>query len=180
MKISTYFFKLLLVGLLLIPCKTVKAQTPAGGFILLSGEIVSPAGTPIKGVHILNTNTNELSISDKSGFFSISMHLSHVLRFSAVGFRTYYFTKKNINTTDISYIRIVLQTVTIGLKNIDIIAKEEERSENLFRPKPLPAPFSFGFQGEQNEVKPTIMSPISLLYEWLSKESKQIIKTRSY
>ena len=173
MKISKYFFELLIGGILLITFNTIQAQNTTGGYILLSGEVVSPAGTAIKGVHILNTNTNELSISDESGFFSISMHLSHVLRFSAVGFRTYYYTKKNINSKDISYIIIVLQTVTIGLKNINIIVKEEVRAENLFRPKSLPAPFSFGYQGEQHELKPTLMSPISMLYDWLSKEGKQ-------
>lgn len=143
-----------------------------GDYILLSGEIVSPAGTPIEGVHILNTNTNQLSISDEYGFFSLTMYKSHVLRFSAVGFRTYYFTLKKGNE-NVTYKRITLQTVTVGLKNVDIIAKEEPRAENLFKPKPLPPPFVFGYQGEQHEVKPNLGNPVSLLYNWLSKEGKQ-------
>ncbi len=152
---------------------TLIAQTNSGGYILVSGEIVSPANTPIDGVHILNTNTNELAIADESGFFSLSMHTSHVLRISAVGFKTYYYLLKKRDIEHITYIKITLQTVTVGLKNVDIVAKEEPRAENLFRPKPIPAPFSFGYQGVQHKVKPNVMNPISLLYNWLSKEGKQ-------
>lgn len=144
-----------------------------GGYILLSGEIVSPAGTPIEGVHILNTNNNKLAVSDENGFFTLTMHKSHVLRFSAVGFRTYYFTLREKDKDKMLYKRITLQTITVGLKNVDIVAKEEPRAENLFRPKPLPPPFKFGYQGEQHEVKPTLANPVSLLYNWLSKEGKQ-------
>lgn len=144
-----------------------------GGYILLSGEIISPAGTPIQGVHILNTCNNQLAISDENGFFTLTMHKSHVLRFSAVGFKTYYFTLKENDADKMLYKRITLQTVTVGLKNVNIVAKEEPRAENLFRPKPLPPPFTFGYQGVQHEVKPTLANPISLLYNWLSKEGKQ-------
>ncbi len=162
-----------IVVLILAKNKELKAQNNSGGYILLSGEIVSPANTPIDGVHILNTNTNSLAITDNTGFFSLSMHETHVLRISAVGFKTYYFSLKQHNKKSISYIKITLQTVTMGLKNVDIVAKEEPRAEHLFRPKPIPAPFTFGYQGVQHEVKPTVMNPISLLYDWLSKEGKQ-------
>ena len=148
-------------------------QSVTENYILLSGEIISPAGTPIEGVHILNTNTNQLSVSDENGFFSLTMYKSHILRFSAVGFRTYYFTLKPANKENVIYKRITLQTITIGLKNIDIVAKEEPRSENLFKPKPLSPSFVFGYQGEQHEVKPNLGNPVSLLYDWLSKEGKQ-------
>ena len=167
----------LILQLLLISMFTVlancNAQPNTSGYILLSGEIVSPAKTPIGGVHILNTHTNTLSITDKSGFFSLSMHKSHVLRISAIGFKTYYYTLKEQNVNDLGYVKITLQTITVGLKNVDIVAKEEQRAEHLFRPKPLPAPFTFGYQGEQHKVKPSVMNPISLLYNWLSKEGKQ-------
>lgn len=168
MKLNTYTY--LLVSLILIACFSSKLNAQK---LLLSGEIVSPADTPIDGVHILNTNTNELAITDQSGFFSLSMHKTHVLRISAVGFKTYYYSLRHPINTDINYVRITLQAVTVALKNIDIIAKEEPRAENLFRPKPLPSPFSFGYQGIQHGVKPTAMNPISLLYNWLSKEGKQ-------
>lgn len=151
----------------------LRAQSNSGGFQLLSGEIVSPANTPIEGVHILNTNTNVLAITDESGFFSMSIHKTHVLRISAVGFKTYYYSLKKQSNNDFNYIKLTLQTVTVGLKNIDIIAKEEPRAEHLFRTRPIPAPFSFGYQGVQHEVKPSAMNPISLLYNWLSKEGKQ-------
>jgi carboxypeptidase-like protein len=151
----------------------LQAQNDTGGYMLVSGEIVSPAGTPIDGVHILNTNNNDLAVSDKSGFFSLSMHKSHVLRISSVGFKTYYYSLKKYNQENITYVKITLQTVTVGLKNIDIIAKEEPRAEHLFRPQANPPPFSFGYQGEQHKVKPNVMNPISMLYEWLGKEGKQ-------
>ncbi len=149
------------------------AQNNNGGYLLLSGEIVSAADTPIEGVHILNTNTNMLSITDESGFFSLTMHKSHVLRISAVGFKTYYYSLKGQVKDSFDYVKITLQAVTVGLKNIDIIAKEEQRPTNMFKPKPIPAPFTFGFQGVQQKVEPTALNPISLLYNWLSKEGKQ-------
>jgi len=167
--VSIFFVVILVIA----KSNDIKAQNNSGGYILLSGEIVSPAETSIDGVHILNTNTNALAITDNTGFFSLSMHETHVLRISAVGFKTYYFSLKPNNREGISYIKITLQTVTMGLKNVDIVAKEEPRAEHLFRPKPIPAPFSFGYQGVQHEVKPTVMNPISLLYDWLSKEGKQ-------
>ncbi|MCF6359451.1 MAG: carboxypeptidase-like regulatory domain-containing protein [Cyclobacteriaceae bacterium] len=158
---------------LVLPGKQLKAQNNFGGYLLLSGEIISPANTQIEGVHILNTNTNTLSITDEYGFFSLTMHKSHVLRISSIGFKTYYYTLKNQDRNDISYVKITLQTVTVGLKNVDIVAEEEQRSENMFRPKPIPAPFSFGYQGEQHKVKASALNPVSLLYNWLSKEGKQ-------
>jgi len=171
MKLATSFLLLFFCTITLY--KSCHAQTNASGYILLSGEIASPANTSIAGVHILNTNTNELAITDASGFFSISMHQSHVLRISAVGFKTYYFSLKKIQDKELGYVKITLQTITVGLKNVDILAKEEQRAEHLFRPKPFPSPFSFGYQGEQHKVKPSVMNPISLLYNWLSKEGKQ-------
>ena len=166
----------LIIFFLLIAKIPAKGQSPNEtntDYVLLSGEVVSSAGTPIEGVHILNTNTNALAISDENGFFSLTMYKTHVLRFSAVGFRTFYFMLKQGSNETVLYKRITLQTVTVGLKNVDIVAKEEERAENLFRPKPLPPPFIFGYQGEQHEVKPTLANPVSLLYDWLSKEGKQ-------
>ena len=148
-----------------------QSEKNSSDYILLSGEVVSPAGTPIAGVHILNTSTNTLSISDENGFFSLTMNKTQVLRFSAVGFRTYYFTIKG-KAEDVMYKRITLQTVTVGLKNVDIVAKEEPRAERFFRPKPVPA-FTWGYQGEQHEVGPNLGNPVSLLYDWLSKEGKQ-------
>ena len=76
----------------------------------------------------------------------MAIHMSHVLRISAVGFKTYYYSLKQPINTDINYVRITLQTVTVVLKNADVIAKEEDRSENLFRSKPLPAPFHLGIK----------------------------------
>ncbi len=162
-----------LIILVLVNSVKLLAQNNTSGYILLSGEIVSAADTPIEGVHILNTNTNMLSITDESGFFTLSMHTSHVLRISAVGFKTHYYSLKSQAQNSFDYVKITLQAVTVGLKNVDIIAKEEQRSTNMFKPKPIPAPFTFGFQGVQQKVEPSVLNPISALYNWLSKEGKQ-------
>lgn len=171
------FKVLVLVWLLTISATLIATlvlgQSSSGGYFLLSGEIVSPANTSIDGVHILNTNTNDLSVSDNTGFFTLRMHKSHVLRISSVGFKTYYYSLKKQTNDHIAYVKITLQTVTVGLNNIDIVAKEEPRAKNMFRPRPIPAPFSFGYQGIQHDVKPNALNPISLLYNWLSKEGKQ-------
>ena len=173
MKFKVHIISWVLITLIGVLSTVTKAQNNSGGYILLSGEIVSPANTPIDGVHILNTNTNALAITDNTGFLSLSMHKTHVLRISSVGFKTYYYSLKKHSIEHLAYVKITLQTVTVGLKNIDIIAKEEPRAEHLFRPQPLPSPFSFGYQGIQHKVKPTVMNPISMLYDWLSKEGKQ-------
>lgn len=164
---------LLIVVANLWPILNSFGQVNTSGYLLLSGEIITPANTPIDGVHVLNTNTNDLAISDTGGFFSITMHKSHILRISAVGFKTYYYSLKQREIDNISYVTVKLQTVTVGLRNVDIIAKEEVRAENMFRPKPIPAPFTFGYQGVQQDVKPSVFNPISALYNWLSKEGKQ-------
>jgi hypothetical protein len=172
MKFKILIYSSFITAICLLESIKLNAQDYSNSYILLSGEIVSPANTPITGVHILNINNNELAVTDESGFFSITMHPSNVLRISSVGFKTHYFTLKK-QKGDITYVKITLQTVTIGLKNVDIVAKEEQRAEHLFRPKPIPPPFTFGYQGVQHDVKTTVMNPISLLYNWLSKEGKQ-------
>lgn len=169
---KAYFYWLLTLVFIFSSLKAF-TQIDDSGYLLVSGEIVNAANTPIEGAHILNTSTNELAISDASGFFSINMHTSHVLRISSVGFKTYYFNLRKAQIPNSSFLKITMQTVSVGLKNVDVVAEKELRATNLFRPKPTPLPFNFGYQGQQKAIKPTVLNPVSLLYNWLSKEGKQ-------
>jgi hypothetical protein len=170
---STSIGHLLGVAILLLFTNQVKAQYgTTQGLILLSGEVVDDEGNGLKDVHVQNMGNKNVTVTDNSGFFSIYLHKSHNLRFSAVGFRPTYFTPSENSRASV-YKVVKLRSVATALSEITIRPDEVERATEMMIPSPGEPLFSIGFQGEQEDFKPNIGSPISALYNLFSKDSKQ-------
>ena len=146
------------------------------GLVLLSGEVVDPDGQGLIDVHVQNLNNRQVIVTDQTGFFSIYVHPTHRLRFSAVGYRPYYLEIEVDEGTIDLYEVIKMRRETIALDEITIKAEEVERATEMMMPPPGEPLFTIGYQGEQMPVKPNLGNPISYLYYWLSKEGKQMRK----
>jgi hypothetical protein len=160
--------------LLLLSHGVVQAQYgTTQGLVLFSGEVVDEEGNGLADVHVQNMSSKHVTVTDRSGFFSIYLHRTHRLRFSAVGYRPFYFSLNEHNPASSQYELITLKSATIALSEVTVHSEKEERATEMMLPPPGKPLFSFGYQGEQTKIKPNVGNPVSLLYYWLSKEGKQ-------
>lgn len=169
------FVKNLLRGIAFLFLLTNQVQAQYGtteGLILLSGEVLDEEGNALQDVHVQNMGNKQVTVTDNSGFFSIFLHKSHNIRFSAVGFRPTYFTPHE-NSRASLYKVIKLRSKATALNEITIRPDDVERATEMMMLPPGQPLFSIGFQGEQEDFKPGVGSPISALYNLFSKESKQ-------
>lgn len=172
-KLPFNFNVLIWCVLLLSPLATKAQYGTTQGLILLSGEVVDEEGNGLPDVHIQNMTNKQVTVSDESGFFSIYLHRTHNLRFSAVGYRPFYFIPNENNQASSQYEEIRLTSTTIALSEVTIHSDREERATEMMIPPPGEPLFTIGYQGEQTPVKANAGNPVSLLYYWLSKEGKQ-------
>jgi len=100
----------------------------------------------------------------------------HVVRFSSVGYNPFYFSIPGGFDRDVYYIQIKLKQSTVALRPVTIYG-EEERTESILTREVAPNPLQ-GIQlgtlvGEARPVNPTLANPVSLLWDWFSKEGKE-------
>jgi hypothetical protein len=147
------------------------------GLVLLTGEILNEDGvTPLQDVHIYNQNNKQVTVSDPTGFFSMYVSKIHVLRFSSVGYETFYFSLPGDFMGDVYYIQIDMIRKTVALRSITIYGEEEKTESILTREKPLNnlENVQLGtLVGEAKPVDPTLENPVSLLWDWFSREGKE-------
>ncbi len=147
------------------------------GLVLLTGEILQEDGvTPLADVHVYNQNNTNVSVSDPSGFFSMYVSKIHVVRFSSVGYEPFSFSIPGDFDRDVYYIQIELKQSTVALKPVTVYG-EEEKTESMLTREVAPNPLQ-GIQlgtlvGEARPVNPTLANPVSLLWDWFSKEGKE-------
>ncbi|TLP80978.1 carboxypeptidase-like regulatory domain-containing protein [Maribacter sp. ACAM166] len=72
--------------LILIFFSTVTAVGQTGGSKNLEGRVYSDDGD-VAATHVLNLTTKRATITDNNGFFTLSVHLSDTLEFSAVQYK---------------------------------------------------------------------------------------------
>jgi len=132
--------------------------------------------TALADVHLRNRNNHQVNVTDPTGFFLMYISKTHVIRFTSVGFETFYFSLPGGYKGDIYYMRIILKQRTTPLENVTIYGKDEV-TESMLRRENLPNPLegvTFGtLQGEPHEVEPTLANPMSLLWDWFSREGKE-------
>lgn len=147
------------------------------GLILISGILVNEDSVELSDVHIYNQNNRQILISDRSGFFSMYVAKSHVLRITSIGYETKYLSVPADFKGDLYFTYVVLKERVTPLSNVTIFGKEVEETKSMLKREEQPKPFGeYGIgtlQSEPVRVKPTAGSPISLLYEWFSRESKE-------
>jgi len=131
--------------------------------------------SPLADVHLRNRNNGQVAVSDPSGFFSIYILKTHVIRFTSVGYNPFYFSIPGAFKGDVFYQKIVLTRRTIPLEEVVIYGEGEVAESMLDREIGQPIEgLSFGtLEGEAHPVEPTLLNPASLLWEWFSKEAKE-------
>lgn len=95
----------------------------------ISGQIIDKeTQEAVPYVHIINTTTNQGTVSNTEGRFWVTIDKSDTLNFSAIGFETYAFTIKENVTTDKLIITIELNTATMELAPVDVFAYRDEHA----------------------------------------------------
>ena len=168
----------LLIASIFTPVRVCLAQYgTTQGLILLTGEVKSEDGiTPLPDIHVLNQNNTAVTVTDATGFFSMYVSKIHVLRFSSVGYEPFYFSLPGDFAGEVYFVTIELKQSITPLKAITIYGETEKTESMLLRdtgPNPL-ANMQLGtLRGEARAIEPTIANPVSLLWDWFSKEGKE-------
>jgi hypothetical protein len=170
---------LLLTILLLASALPALAQRS----IRVSGTVLeSDKTTPIPGAGIIRFGTTQGVISDAEGKFLIDIDQSDTLLIRAVGFKPLLYLPRNLPVSELR-VNIVLQQDSVMLGEVEITSRpSEEMIQRALRNMKREDPDYVKRPGYRPELEPgpppppmapTIMSPISLLYDMFSKEGKQ-------
>lgn len=177
-----YFLTLLLL-LCSLPAVAQKS-------IRISGTVLQPdRKTPVPGATIVKVNTHMGVVSDEEGKFLIDVAQTDTLMIRALGFKPLLYLPKALPVSELR-VNIVLQEDSVMLGEVEVTSrpsqemidralrnmKQEQTSQTknpnfipgLEPPPPAPA------------APPTIMSPMSFLYDLLSSEGKQKRQLQEY
>lgn len=170
---------LLLFSLLLASALPALSQRS----IRVSGTVLeADKTTPIPGAGIIRFGTNYGVISDAEGKFLIDIDQSDTLLIRAVGFKTLMYLPRNLPVSELR-VNIVLQPDNVMLGEVEITSRpSEELIQRALRNMKKEDPEYVRNKGYRPELEPgppppplapTVMSPISFLYDMFSKEGKQ-------
>lgn len=170
---------LLIFGLLLASIAPALAQRS----IRVSGTVLeSDKSTPIPGAGIIRYGTTQGVVSDEEGKFLIDIDQRDTLLIRAVGFKPLLYLPRNLPVSELR-VNIVLQADSVMLGEVEITSRpSEEMIQRALRNMKKEDPEYVKRPGYRPElepgpppppVAPTVMSPISLLYDMFSKEGKQ-------
>jgi hypothetical protein len=158
--------------------------------IRISGTVLQPdRKTPIPGATIVKVNTNMGVVSDEEGKFLIDVAQTDTLMIRALGFKPLLYLPKALPVSELR-VNIVLQEDSVMLGEVEVTSrpsqemidralrnmKQEQTSQTKnpnFIPGLEPAP-------PVPAAPPTIMSPMSFLYDLLSSEGKQKRQLQEY
>jgi len=168
-----FFFSLSILG---------SSQALAQKSIRVSGTVLQPDKiTPIPGAGIIRFGTNTAVVSDKDGKFLIDIEPEDTLLVRAVGYRPVMYLPKKLPVSELR-VSIVLQQDTVMLGEVEVRSRPSDEMiqralRNMKRETadlakdpgyvPVPEPATAA------PVAPTVLNPMSLLYDMLSKEGKQ-------
>lgn len=146
----------------------------AEGRILFTGEVVNEEGKPLPDVHIINQVNREVTVTDASGFFTMYISKYHTVNFSSVGYRTFVFSVDRAFAGDMLYKTIVLEERTYTLREVTVADQEEKIETIIEKPVLQRGPDLGTLKGrEPVPVAPSLMNPISLLYQQFGSVPKQ-------
>lgn len=174
-----YQLLLILVILVLLGSTSAYAQKS----IRVSGTILeTDKSTPIPGAGIIRFGTTTAVISDEEGKFLIDIQPQDTLLIRAIGYKPLLYLPQRLPVSELR-VSIVLQQDTVLLGEVEIRSRPSDEmiqralrnmkreTANLTKnpgyipnlePPPPTAP-----------VEPTVLNPMSLLYEMMSKEGKE-------
>jgi hypothetical protein len=99
-------------------------------------EIISLKGYTLNAEHlevvqlanISNIRTKERWISNRNGFFKISVHQNDTIKITAIGYQNIFIPIKNILTKNLNDTIIILMTpISYQLKDVDVIRSNSKR-----------------------------------------------------
>lgn len=157
--------------------------------IRLSGTIISSDSlSPVQGVNVINTRNSIGVSSNDKGFFSIPIHRTDTIQFSAVGYETYRFVLDATSQSNSPLIQIKLVPKTYQLQQVDVVAMPTEKQfKKEFLALELPDEPELALPQikqpklmEGVDYLPTggvgISGPFSALYNKFSREAKELKK----
>ena len=150
------------LALLLFASFTQDAQTLKG--TVTDGE----TGKFLTAVSVFNNNTKQYAYTDAQGDFSIFANKGDQITFSYIGYKT--------------QVKIVPPSIGMAEMHIDLFRMSYELEEFIYRPKYSPYQIdsierqSTYQRALAREKVRSVMSPVTLLADKLSKKSKQIYR----
>ena len=135
---------------------------------------------PFASVRILGTQKGLMA--DSNGFFSIVISLKDTLKISSLGYHDLYYIKNTDKQT--SYYDIVpMRSKIFELNAVQIVGKRSKDLNNPFlrweyKAKFQPKVWLFHQPTGEPPESPTLMSPISYLYDRYSRRGKAARKLR--
>lgn len=89
--------------------------------IRLSGTVLSNDSlTPVAGVHVLNNRSKLGATSNEGGYFTIPMHRTDTILFSAIGYETYQFVLETSSKSMSPLVTIKLVPKVYELKEVSV------------------------------------------------------------
>lgn len=148
--------------------------------ILIEGLVIDENDDPVPFVNIANLTYSKGTASNDEGRFSIIMKAQDTLMFSSVGFKSYYFTiYKEVATKQLN-VTIQMNSISLELEPVKVFAyKNEQAFKQAIINMKVNVPVNERIKipgikyGEMREVKPNILSPVSLVQGLFSKEMKE-------
>ncbi|MCB9227346.1 MAG: carboxypeptidase-like regulatory domain-containing protein [Chitinophagales bacterium] len=155
--------------------------------VLFMGKIVQ-GSKPIYNVTVNNLSKMTGTITDFSGDFKINAQPGDKFIFSSIGYKSVHYTLPDTLST-LSY-RVLINMVedTVYLKEAVVVpwpinrTMLKEAMLDRKAEKEVIAPYA-GFrriEGEPEEPAPTIMNPLSFIYNKLNKKARQERKMQKY
>jgi hypothetical protein len=172
-------FLYLLPAFLLMAATTLAQEQPENMRISVSGHIVDEQDAPVPFATVSVGHSGKGVVSDQDGFFFIRFPVSDTLILSTVAHRTQYLYFGDTATTDNYDLKIRLSEEAYELESVTVFAfKDEyafkkailemddlpEKNEKIFVPG--------SYDGPRREVKPSVMSPVSLMASIFNKRAR--------
>ncbi|MFD2248348.1 carboxypeptidase-like regulatory domain-containing protein [Pontibacter ruber] len=138
--------------------------------------------TPIPGAGIMKVGTTKGVVSDDKGEFLIDIETEDTLLIRAIGFKPLLYLPKKLPVSELR-VNIILQEDSVMLGEVEVTSRPSEEMiqralRNMKRQDPNYVKKPGYVAGSEPPPPPppapaTVLSPVTMLYEMLSKEGKQ-------
>jgi len=158
---------------------------------LFSGRLIdSQTGEPVQFVHIYNQTQSNAMISDTLGYFSIPVHLQDLLVATAIGYYNLpvYVSDSIFELNRFHTLKMIPRIYNIKEVNVSILGTYDQfkykflnldvpNTDNRINPSVL-NDIMAGIDTTGVVQPPGIMSPITAIYNLVSKEGKSLKKLK--
>jgi len=192
--VKKYFFVVdFIFSLLIVPfdCSAQIREAIHDSIYLFSGRLIdSQTGDPVQFAHIFNQTQSNAMISDTLGYFSIPVHLQDLLVATAIGYYNLpvYMSDSIFALNRFHTCKMIPKIYTINEVNVSILGTYDQfkykflnldvpNTDNQLNPSVLNDILA-GIDTTGVVRPPGIMSPITAIYNLVSKEGKSLRKLK--